>query len=213
MNESTLRSLVSLILNAAIFCWTAVVVFRAVYRKGEDGARHYSSTMYRYFTTDSNVLSALTALLLIPFCVRGLISGGFDLPAWAVVCKYVGTVSVSVTLLTVLFFLGPTQGYPNMFGGDGLYLHLIGPLLAIVSFCAVETGVDLSRWQTLLGLLPTFIYGSVYLVMAVLRSEEKGGWGDFYGFNRGGKWPISYVVMHIATLLISAGLAALHNLL
>ena len=42
-----------------------------------------------------------------------------------------------------------------------------------------------------LGLSTVILYGIVYLVMVVALGPLNGGWEDFYGFNRGGYWPIA----------------------
>ena len=105
-----------------------------------------------------------------------------------------------------MLFLGPVAGYGKMLKNDGIYMHLIGPVLAILAFCFFERTGDITIGQSLLGLLPTFLYGVFYLYQAVFRGEEKGGWEDFYGFNAGGKWPLSMVLMHAGTLVICVGL-------
>ena len=210
--SGTVRSLLSLGCNVAIVVLTVVSVLSVILHRNEGEEKRPHFETFQYFTTDSNVLAALAALLMLPFGVRGALAGELTLPLWATLVKYVGTASVTVTFLTVMVFLGPTQGYPAMFAGYGLYMHLIGPLLAILSFCLLETGLDLTWGQMLLGLLPTFVYGTTYLVMAVKRGKDKGGWEDFYGFNVGRRWFVSYIAMHIGTLVICVGLSALHNL-
>ncbi len=206
------KSLFSLICNAIIVVWTAISVYRGYCPRGEDGKRHRSAKTFRYFTTDSNILAALSALALIPFGVIGVTGGGFALPVWAVALKYAGTAAVTVTFLTVMLFLGPTQGYRDMLAGDGLYMHLIGPVLAVVSFCVPEAGVPIGWPQTLLGLLPTLLYGGIYWLQVVARGEDNGGWPDFYGFNRNGKWRWSIAVMVSCAYLVAIGLMLLHNL-
>ena len=63
----------------------------------------------------------------------------------------------------------------------------------------------------LIGVLPVAAYGTFYLYKAVTIGEENGGWPDFYGFNKGGKWKVSFVMMMLAAVAISAGLALIHN--
>ena len=49
------------------------------------------------------------------------------------------------------------------------------------------------------------------MTMVVFIGASRGGWVDFYGFNIGGKWYLSFAVMLIATLLLSFGLRLWHN--
>ena len=64
--------------------------------------------------------------------------------------------------------------------------------------------------EALLGMLPSIVYGIWYLYKVVLAPAEKR-WEDFYGFNKGGKWPVYFVAMTVGELLICLGLMALQN--
>ncbi len=188
-----MNTAVSTLINTLIFLTTTVLVAGLFFREGkwqpERGAK-----AFRYFTVLSNVLCAVSALVMAIGQVSGNVSPS------VVMFKYLGTVSVTVTLLTVLFFLGPTIGYKVLLSGRDLYLHLIGPLLAIISFCFLEKR-GMSLGTALLGLLPVVLYGSVYLYKVVLSPEDKR-WEDFYGFNKGGKWPMAIVAMMAGTLIV-----------
>ena len=150
----------------------------------------------RYFTALSNLLCAAAALIVALCRLSG------DLPYAVGVLKYVGTAAVSVTFLTVVFFLGPTLGYKLMFSGPDLWLHLVCPALAILSY-ALWDKPDMPLRAVLLGFLPVPIYSAMY-IYRVLFAPEARRWKDFYGFNRGGKWPLSRVIMALASLLVSA---------
>lgn len=191
------RVILSLLCNAAIVVWTVVAVWRTVRRNGNEAGK--PADAFRYFTTDSNLLSGAAALLITASDIALLVRGGDMLPEWAVAVKYVGTVAVMVTFLTVMVFLGPAASYKEMFADEGLFLHLIGPLLAALSFCALDPGAAIRWGQTALGVLPTLLYGGLYLVMVVIIGADRGGWEDFYGFNKGGKWPVSVALMLVGT--------------
>ena len=178
--------IISICLNAAIVV-IMVLCLRTLLKK-EPSSKHF-----RYFTTDSNILCAVSALFVL--CAE-LFSEGGDKAI--TVFKLMGTVGVALTMFTVLFFLAPTQGWKKMFEGTNLYLHLINPLLAIVSFLLFDKGGSVSMAQSLLGLLPMALYGAVYIYCVLIKRK----WEDFYGFNRGGHWYISVGAMFVATLLI-----------
>mgnify|MGYP007069927586 CR=1 FL=1 len=144
----------------------------------------------RYFTAQSNVLCAVAAIMVAVFGGQG-----------SLVLKYVGTAAVTVTMLTVLLFLGPNIGYKPLLSGPDLWLHLICPILAIASYVAWD-GVKVGPWVILVGMLPVLLYGILYLYKAVYIKK----WDDFYGFNREGKWPLSFIAMMIGMFVISAGL-------
>ena len=203
---------------AAFLCNLAVVAGTVLsvqtYFRTEDGKRSFRSGLraFRFFTTLSNVFAGITSLILLIPESAALTGQAVVLTQGQLFLKFLSTTAVMVTLLTVLFFLGPSMGYGPLLAREGLYLHLIGPLLCFVSFCFLEKSIRLSMAAALAGLLPTALYGILYLYKVVLTGEERGGWEDFYGFNRGGKWRISIAAMLAATLLIAILLRIIHNL-
>ena len=211
MKNVRIRNAVALLMNVAL----AVLVFISImWFFGEVGSKAGVGNMgtgrtgcFVFFTNDSNILAALCGLVLIPFNVKAIISGRDEIPQWALLLKFVGTVAVTLTMMVVVLFLGPTQGYGIMFAGVALYLHLICPLLAIISFCFLERGISLSKKQMLWGIVPTLIYGTVYLIMVVFTEK----WPDFYGFNMGGYWYISYVALPAVTCVFALAIRTLHN--
>ena len=106
-----------------------------------------------------------------------------------------------------MVFLIPTMGYKSQMEGIGFFVHLIGPLLALYSFCFLECFYPLSFRVSLLAILPVLLYGLVYLVKVVFRNR----WEDFYGFNRGGKWKISFMAMMIGGFLVGMLFLALYR--
>ena len=167
------------VINIVIFVITAISILFC-FRKDRHWDLQKGKKSLRFFTILSNLFCALSALLLV-------LSSSY----WAWLLKYVGTIAVTVTLLTVMFFLGPNMGFKQMFSGKDLYLHLCGPLMAIVSFCFLERRYNLSFPLSLLGILPVIIYGFVYLFEVVILKN----WEDFYGYNKDGKWKLSMVAM------------------
>ena len=155
---------------------------------------------FRFFTVQSNALCGLSALLM---CLA-------PEAEWVWLLKYVGTVAVTVTLLTVLCFLGPTMGYEHLLSGADLFMHLITPVLSLGSFCLLERR-GLSFPQALLGLIPLGLYGLLYCYK-VLAAPPGREWADFYGFNRGGRWPLSMAAMGLGTFLVCMGLMLIQNI-
>ena len=134
------------------------------------------------------------------------------LPEWIHLLKFMSTAAVSLTMFTVLFFLGPTKGYKKVLSGTSFYMHLVGPLLAIISLCFLENQVKLGFGKALLGMIPTVLYGAVYIYEVMVVGEENGGWPDLYGFNRTGKWKRSIFLMFLGSFLICIFLMTLHNM-
>ena len=151
----------------------------------------------RFFTALSNLFCAAASLAVAAARLCGTV------PNAVLVLKYVGTSAVAVTLLTVMLFLGPfVYDYKKLLTGPDLWLHLICPVLAVVSLLAWDRPAA-PFGVVLLGVLPVFLYGAFYLCHVILMPPEKR-WEDFYGFNRNGRWYVSYAAMTAAAFLISA---------
>ena len=189
----------SRVINGLIFAITLALVIRCFRRDGRWSLKS-GRAAFRFFTVQSNVLCAVAALLMCVAPARG----------WAWVLKYVGTAAVSVTMMTVLLFLGPSMGgYGLLLKGADFFMHLLTPLLAILSFGLFERrGM---RFATALwGMLPVALYGTWYLYKVVCAPRGKR-WDDFYGFNKGGRWPIAFAGMMLGGFAICMALMALQN--
>ena len=150
----------------------------------------------RYFTSLSNLFCALVCLAVAACRLFGAAPGA------VLVLKYVATAAVAVTFVTVMCFLGPVvYDYKMMLSGPDLWLHLVCPVLAIVSLLLWDRPGAGFR-IVLLGAVPVLLYTFLYLYHVILAPEEKR-WKDFYGFNRGGRWYLSFIAMLLAALLIS----------
>ena len=205
MKQSNTKDKLSVICALLIIIFTVWSVGDMYLHAGSGNMQVSRAVVFRYFTVDSNILSAVSVLLLLIWRLGGAHGRTKrTVPGWLTLLRYMGTVSVTVTLMTVLCFLGLLYGYASMFAGWNFYLHLAGPLLSIAAFIRFDPGEVLPGKLIWTSLLPTAVYGAVYLYMAVVRGMENGGWPDFYGFNIGGRWMISLAAMLLATLLIGA---------
>lgn len=186
----------SMILNGAIFVTTLILLAKAFRADGRWVARR-GLKAFRYFTVLSNAFCGIAGLGMVLAQLSGPASTAMT------TIKYLATVSVTVTLLTVFLFLGPTQGgYRELLRGRDLYMHLLGPVMAIGSYCLLEKRA-LSFAASMLGVLPVILYGAVYLYKVVYDREERR-WEDFYGFNKGGRWPVALAAMLVGNLAVCA---------
>lgn len=178
------------ILNLSIFIVTLILMIR-FFRKDGKWTAEKAGTIFRYFTVLSNCFCALAAL------------GVAIVPGQPVLwmMKYLGTVAVTVTMLTVFLFLAPAYGtLLGLLKGYDLFMHLLTPLAAILTLCVFERR-PVSVPAALSAVLPVIVYGFWYLYHITIAPEEKR-WEDFYRFNQNGKWPVAYVAMTAATSLL-----------
>lgn len=200
-----MKKMPDVILNAFIFFVTAAIAV-ICFRKDGKWSPAQGKRAFRFFTLQSNALCAAASLLTAAAGLSGAV------PNWIWTLKYIGTAAVTVTMLTVFFFLAPSVGKDwaqVLLKGIDLFLHLITPLLALCTFCLLEKR-GMTFAQSLAGLLPVALYGPFYLYKIRFAPEEKR-WEDFYGFNKTGKWPVSFAAMLTGTFLICLGIMALQN--
>ena len=197
-------NIASVLINAVIFLVTAFLAVR-FFRKDGKWDLSRGRKAFCFFTCQSNVFCATAALLTAVSQLTG------SLPDWIWILKYIGTAAVTVTMMTVLLFLGPVYGYEAVMKHESdLFMHLLTPLMALVSFCVFEKR-GMSFGVSMLGLLPVVLYGGLYLYKTVYAPEGKR-WEDFYAFNRTGKWPLSFAAMLAGSFLICLGIMALQNI-
>lgn len=202
---------ISFFSNLLLVVLVVYSVAKFFFASGDGNMEVKGPLCFRYFTIDSNILAAIASLLLLP-CEFRCISGKSDaVPPALNVLKLAGTTAVAITFAVVLVFLGPTMGYGKMFEGTNVLMHAICPILAIVSFLFFDGGSPLSEKQSRPALLPVVVYGFGYLLMVVILTETRGGWPDFYGFNAGGLWPVSIIIMFSVNILFVWLLRKLHN--
>ena len=199
--------MVDIILNAVIFLVTAILVI-LMFRKEGQWVPERGKKAFRFYTVQSNCLCAAVSLLMAVAALAG------PVPQWVWILKYIGTAAVTVTMLTVFLFLAPSIG-KDWFqvlikGASNAFMHVLTPLMALLSFCLLEKR-GMSFPQCLWGMPPVVLYGPIYLYKIIYAPEGKR-WEDFYGFNKGGKWPIAFTGMVIGTFLICLGIMALQNL-
>ena len=180
----------SIILNAFLVISVTGACVSAFRKAGK------KSIVLRYFTALSNMFCAAASFLMMGFSLSGWV------PDAVRILKYSGTCAVTVTFLTVMLFLGPTtKNYKGLLSGYDFFLHLVCPLLAIISWTAFEN-ITPGFYVVIFGTLPTVLYAGLYLYKVLLAPEGRR-WDDFYGFNRGGKWPVSVAAMIMGAFAIS----------
>lgn len=207
INLNTVRSRRALI--SAII--VSVCTFVAVVNNALDPT--YTESSFHYFTTISNLISAAGAMFMIPYAVEGIRRKRFTMPRWISLFQYAGAVSVFITMFCALTIISYTLGPVFAFTEDNFWLHLVNPVSAIILFLLVETDQKLTKRDTVLSLIPYWIYVIIYIIMVVYIGEERGGWEDIY--NATSTVPL-WIVFN---LLILIGFAAsiilrkLHNLI
>lgn len=211
MIPQTVLNVLSLIFNLAIvvFMGKSMITFFTVGGSGNMKVKRTSA--FVYFTVQSNLFMAAAALIMLVYNTILLFDPAVAVPYWVVLVKSMMTVAVMLTFCVVMFVFVPVTGLHDMIEGDNIFLHAISPILALITFVCFEYHTRLHPTAILWALLPAAVYGVVYYIMVVKVGAEKGGWKDFYGFNKNGKWVSSAVMILIMTLALAAAVYFGHN--
>ena len=177
---------ISLILNCLTATITAFIIVLLFFI--DDPVINNGWESFLFFTTDANILTAVASVIIAVYDIRILRGKADALPKYAELLKFVGVVSLMLTFATVIFFLVPLYGVSYELGGTNCHMHLVAPMMSLFSFLFCEKRFKITLKESLLGLLPTAVYASVYYVMVIAIGAENGGWVDFYAFNQGGLW-------------------------
>ena len=198
-SKTKLLGFLSLVFNVSIFIITVIAVLQ-LYFAIDGGNMTTGRQAFRYFTVLSNMLVGLCSLLFIPFNLFAISIGEDHTPYVLRGLKFSATIAVTLTMVTALAFLSILYGFKPMIAGSNLYMHLITPLLAIITFVLFENKRPLSFAASFWCLVPVVFYAIVYFSCVVIVPV----WPDFYGFTFGYRlWaiPISFVVMLSVTYL------------
>jgi hypothetical protein len=190
-----------IVLDVAIvvFVIFALILMMTAHTDDSLSARGWGAL--KYYTVQSNLLCALSSLVMLVF---SLIKKNSVIPDWLFIFQLVGTTVVTVTFLVVIGFLGPVYGYGFMYLRANLWFHLIVPLLGMVKMLLITPRRAYPFSVTLWGILPTFLYGAVYSVInAVGWKGHSDPTTDIYGFLFWG-WGIGFVFL-ISICLLSWG--------
>lgn len=113
--------------------------------------------------------------------------------------KYIAAISVALTFLTVLLFLGPLFGFRFVYIGSNFWFHLIIPLIAVIEVILFNNQT-FSNKDNLFGLIPVLLYGVFYIGNVLINGI--GQWpnnNDWYGFFSWG-YLASIMIIIILTL-------------
>ena len=194
----------SLILNLLIFVlstFSAIAMFVGFYFMGEANAfTALGFNEFKYFTVDSNVFAGIVSLLIV---VHLLWKKEQECPLWLSALKLAATTAVTLTMMVTVFWLAPTSssGYFSLFVNSNLFMHLIVPLLCIISFVFFEP-CKLSFKLTLTAVIPMLLYSIYYggNILLHLQDGKTSPKYDWYGFLVGGMKTFPFVVVGIALI-------------
>lgn len=208
MNKT--QKIINIVSNSVIFLLvvTAILIIFFTYDPNQQLAES-GWEAFKFYTVESNFIMGVASLISII-----LILCNKKDPLWQTLFKYISTVAVSVTLLTVMLYLGPLFGYLALLEKANLYMHLLIPVLAIAHYILIEPKVEAFKFKyTPLAFSTTAIYGIGYMINVVVTNGYGTVKNDWYGFAAMGLGVgiVVYFIMQVFTYAIGVGLYFAHK--
>jgi hypothetical protein len=130
----------------------------------------------RFFTNDGNVFAVLASVAMAATEVRVCFGKAKSIPLAVHLAKAAAAVTEAIIFLVVMVLLVPLSGFGLLSGFDLLVLHVIDPLLCVLSFLAWERSErKLSVATASFGALPVVVYGAaaVFFVLTGFWEDEE----------------------------------------
>lgn len=118
-----------------------------------------------YYTIDSNIFLLISTILYL-ITIN-------NVPKIVQLLKYSSTLSVFITFMVVVFVLYPMYDFNFQFmflDGPNLYMHVLCPLLAVISFIFFDSNeIENSLKNNLRSLYFTIIYAIILISLNILN--------------------------------------------
>ena len=166
--------------------------------------------LFQYFTIDANSLTAFGAAMMIPYAIDEIKKKRFYCPKWAVYFYYCGVVCTTLIMLFAVLVISRVDK-ENAFEGYNFYLHIICPIMILVSFFAIESYYKISVRLSIISLIPVIVYSIVYIYEVIIIGVDAGGWEDIYYFTKYAPAAVSFTLMMIITFLVAILIGFIYN--
>ena len=215
------REKLSIIFNCLIFIFTLfatitlIIGFKFMGQFEVLSSRNFKS--FKYFTVDSNVFAGLISLAYVIFKFSQDGKKQSTLPGTFYILKLAATTGVTLTMMVTVFYLAPTSNgnFLHYFMNSNFFMHLITPLLCIISFIFFEAAEPQKLIMSVPGIIPMLLYSFFYTpnVLLHLDNGKVVRAYDWYNFLAGGAQTVWIVVpvLYLITWIFALGLWALNR--
>lgn len=194
------KATVAIIINMLMALITVGIVISYFFTK--NFLIRTNQEIFYYFTTDSNLLVSIAAVISSVFEIQILRGKRKSVPKPAILLQFAGVVTVMITMITCLIYLAPRYGFGFIFGSTFFHMHLGGPLMALVSLCFFENGERIGLGESQLAHIPCILYAVIYFVMVNFIGEANGGWRDLYHFSDNSAWYVAAILLTVQEIII-----------
>lgn len=215
------REKLSIIFNCLIFIFTLfatitlIIGFKFMGQFEVLSERNFKS--FKYFTVDSNVFAGLVSLAYVIYKLTANGKKRSVMPRAFYILKLAAATGVTLTMMVTVFYLAPTSNgnFLHYFMNSNFFMHLITPLLCIISFIFFEVAEPQKLIMSVPGIIPMLLYSFFYTpnVLLHLDNGKVVRAYDWYNFLAGGAQTVWIVVpvLYLITWIFALGLWALNR--
>ena len=215
------REKLSIIFNCLIFIFTLfatismIIGFKFMGQLEVLSERNFKS--FKYFTVDSNVFAGLVSLAYVIYKLTANGKKRSVMPRAFYILKLAAATGVTLTMMVTVFYLAPTSNgnFLHYFMNSNFFMHLITPLLCIISFIFFEAAEPQKLIMSVPGIIPMLLYSFFYTpnVLLHLDNGKVVRAYDWYNFLAGGAQTVWIVVpvLYLITWIFALGLWALNR--
>lgn len=179
--DKTLKKKISVTLKILIVICALGGVILSLFNAKKDGYSHWYKRLM-YFTAQSNLWIGFNSLTILLY--QAITNKSDTKRGLLYLCKYLFTVSITITAIVFFFFLAPfaDQSY-HIWTVSGFLTHLFSPLFSIADFIIDPNRTKLNKNVAFLAVLPPLIYVINSSVLSVLNVD----------FGRGVNYPYFFM--------------------
>lgn len=202
------RSLIALISCCVSLFLTIFCINHGLVQYARKGVKPLD--LFQYFTFTANAITAFGTAMIIPYAIDGFRKKRFYCPKWAVLFYFTGTVCTTLIMVFATCVISLFD-FEMAFRGTNFYLHLVCPILILVSFFLIESYYNISKQEVIKSMIPVFIYAMIYIYKVIILGVDKGGWKDIYYFITYAHPLFSFILMMTMTYLVSLLVRFVYN--
>lgn len=147
---SVIQKYISVFLKMVIFMSALIGTTIGVYSSRDTFMG--GSTVFMFFTTQSNIAMAIIAAMGCCYVVRDEAPG----KVWQII-KFVGTVAITLTGVVFCFVLAPTLG-DKAWNIHNILTHVVVPVASVIDFFVLSNFIDLKKKSIFFVLIPPILY-------------------------------------------------------
>ena len=153
----------------------------------------FGTSMFKWYTIDSNILQLIVSALVVYFCVKGR-----DLPGYLTLLHFISAVGLTITFLIAAFVLAPEGGIRYYFIANVAPInHLIGPVLSVISLLFLEKTEKQPIRIIIWPMAASLFYGFVCLILNALNKLD----GPYF-FLQVHKQPAGVIIMWFGIIAV-----------